>query len=263
MEKEKHLLTLNIAYPAKGSTLKFGIDDTKVVSTIAATKCRLGQEVAGEIFDEKFRGCTLRLTGGNDKQGFPMRLGVQTDSRVKLLLSPGQVGYSVWRARAGERRRKAVRGAIFGADIAAVNLTLVRPGPTPIEGLTDVEVPRRLFPKRASKIRRLFDRKKEEDIRKFVQKRVVPAREAQEAQEGKKAKPAKKEHYRKPKVQRLVTPRTLRRIRAKRSDMKARWRKASTERAAYEQVLHHMMETNQQRRRARVRRVAIAKARTA
>jgi hypothetical protein len=48
--------------------------------------------------------------GGNDKQGFPMKQGVLTPQRVRLLLSKGQSCYR--ERRDGERKRKSVRGCI-------------------------------------------------------------------------------------------------------------------------------------------------------
>lgn len=67
-----------------------------------------------------------------------------------------------------------------------------------IPGLTDQTVPRRLGPKRASKIRKLFNLSKEDDVRNFVIKRPLPLKEGQT-----------KPKYKKPKIQRLVTPLTL------------------------------------------------------
>lgn len=49
-----------------------------------------------------------------------------------------------------------------------------------IPGLTDGNVPRRLGPKRASKIRKLFNLTKEDDVRRYVVKRLLPAKEGKE-----------------------------------------------------------------------------------
>lgn len=62
-----------------------------------------------------------------------------------------------------------------------------------IPGLTDKNVPRRLGPKRASKIRKLFNLSKKDDVRQFVVKRPVQ-------------KEGKKERLKAPKIQRLITP---------------------------------------------------------
>lgn len=49
-----------------------------------------------------------------------------------------------------------------------------------IPGLTDGNVPRRLGPKRASKIRKLFNLSKEDDVRSYVVKRQLPPKEGKE-----------------------------------------------------------------------------------
>lgn len=50
-------------------------------------------------------------------------------------------------------------------------------GENEIEGLTDKVVPRRLGPKRATRIRRLFNLSKEDDVRKYVIRRTLPEKE--------------------------------------------------------------------------------------
>lgn len=64
-----------------------------------------------------------------------------------------------------------------------------------IPGLTDSTVPRRLGPKRASKIRKLFNLSKEDDVKQFVIKRPLPLKEGQT-----------KQRFKAPKIQRLITP---------------------------------------------------------
>merc|ERR1712026_142111 len=89
----------------------------------------------------------MRITGGNDKQGFPMKQGVLTNQRVRLLLSKGHSCYRP--RRKGERKRKSVRGCEVGPDIAVLHLVVLKKGDSEIAGLTDKTVPRRLGPKRA------------------------------------------------------------------------------------------------------------------
>ena len=62
--------------------------------------------------------------------------------------------------------------------------------------MTDTNIPRRLGPKRASKIRKLFNLTKQDDVRRFVVKRPIQ-------------KEGKKERFKAPKIQRLITPLTL------------------------------------------------------
>lgn len=70
--------------------------------------------------------------------------------------------------RNGERRRKSVRGCIVSPDLSVLNLVIVKKGESDLPGLTDVEKPRMRGPKRASKICKLFNMSKEDDVRKYV-----------------------------------------------------------------------------------------------
>ena len=101
----------------------------------------------------------------------------------------------------GERKRKSVRGCIVDGNLAVLNLAIVKKGEGEIPGLTDNTIPRRLGPKRASKIRKLFNLAKEDDVCQYVIKRPLPLKEG------------KKQKFKAPKVQRLVTPVMLQRKR--------------------------------------------------
>merc|ERR1712008_22859 len=75
---------------------------------------------------DEWKGYRLRITGGNDKQGFPMKQGVLTHTRVRLLLAKGHSCYRV--GRSGERKRKSVRGCIVDAQLSVLNLCIVKKG---------------------------------------------------------------------------------------------------------------------------------------
>lgn len=57
--------------------------------------------------------------------------------------------------------------------ILLIELILSSSGEKDIPGLTDTTVPRRLGPKRASKIRKLFNLAKEDDVRQYVVRRPL------------------------------------------------------------------------------------------
>merc|ERR1719158_1626157 len=117
----------------------------------------------------------MRITGGNDKQGFPMKRGILTNGRVRHLLSKG---HSCYRPRRdGERKRKSVRGCIVDGQLSVLSCTIVKKGDAEIPGLTDNTIPRRLGPKRASKIRKLFNLSKDDNVCQYVIKRPLPAKE--------------------------------------------------------------------------------------
>merc|ERR1719313_431552 len=115
----------------------------------------MGSEVPGDHLGDEYKGYIFRITGGNDKQGFPMMQGVLKNQRVRLLFSKGMPCYR--ERRNGMRKRKSVRGCIVSHDLATLNLVLVKKGDADVEGLTDGTPVRRLGPKRASKIKKLYD----------------------------------------------------------------------------------------------------------
>jgi len=192
-------MKINLTFPRNDTCKQYEVDDERLRKS-SLYDHRLGHQVEGKIFSDDWDGYILKITGGSDKDGFPMSQGVLAASRVLLFLKRGAIGYNAWRGRSGERRRKSVRGCILGADIAVLNLIIVKAGPKAIEGVTDVQNPRRLGPKRASKIRKLFDLARDEDVRQFVVRRKVE-------------KEGKKPRHKAPKIQRLITP-TIRARRA-------------------------------------------------
>lgn len=122
----------------------------------------MGVEVPGEAISEEFTGYLFKITGGNDKQGFPMKQGVMHPGRVRLLLSDGHSCYRP--RRTGERKRKSVHGCIVGNDMSVIALAVTKKGDEEIPGLTDVVHPKRLGPKRATKIRKFFGLTKDDDV---------------------------------------------------------------------------------------------------
>jgi len=192
-------MKFNIANPATGQQKTIDIDDERRTRVFYDKK--MSQEVAGDALGAEWAGYVFRITGGNDKQGFPMKQGVLLPYRVKLLLSDGHSCYRP--RRTGERKRKSVRGCIVGPDIAVLSLVVVKQGEGDVAGLTDNVLPKRLGPKRATKIRKFFNLSKEDDVRKYVVRREVKSKKKEDAKPYTKA----------PKIQRLVTPIRLQRRR--------------------------------------------------
>merc|ERR1711988_1050939 len=146
-------MKLNISFPATGCQKLIEEDDERKLRIFYDK--RIATEVAADELGDEWKGYRLRITGGNDKQGFPMKQGVLTHTRVRLLLSKG---HSCYRPRRSGQR-------------SVLNLAIVKKGEKEIPGLTDNTIPRRLGPKRASKIRRLFNLTKDDDVRQYVVRR--------------------------------------------------------------------------------------------
>jgi len=213
-------MKLNISCPATGCQKAISIDDDKKLSIFYGK--RMGQEVEGDALGDEFKGYIFKITGGNDKDGFSMKQGVLVQGRVRLLMGAGQSCYRP--RRKGERKRKSVRGCIVGPDLSVVALSVAKKGESDIEGLTDSKVPKRLGPKRATKIRKLFALNKDDDVRRFVIRRKIE----------KEGKPVRTKA---PKIQRLVTDDRLRRKRVYKAHKKARWERTRQAQADYQKVL--------------------------
>ena len=85
----------------------------------------IGNEFSGDLIDTKFKDYTLKVTGGSDSDGVPMRGDVEGPLRTRPLLSSGP-GYIV--KKRGLRKRKLIRGAEVFDDIAQLNVKVIKAG---------------------------------------------------------------------------------------------------------------------------------------
>ena len=93
----------------------------------AESKKLIGLKI-GDKFDAfmvGLKGYTLKITGGSDKNGFPMKKDVEGPRRIKSLLSGG-IGFNP--KRDGQRRRKTVRGNTISDDIVQINAIVDQKG---------------------------------------------------------------------------------------------------------------------------------------
>ncbi len=192
---------------------------------------RMTNYFVSPIFRRIFLSFLYSISGGNDKQGFPMKQGVLVPTRVSLLMKEGASCYR--QRRDGERKRKSVRGCIVSSELSVLNLVVLKVGEKEIEGLSDESAgqARRLGPKRASNIRKLFNLAKGDDVKKYVIRRKFEHK-------GKKLDKA-------PKIQRLVTPVVLQRKRARALEKNRQREKVRIESAEYQKL--HAQRTKEQK----------------
>ena len=97
---------------------------------------KIGQTFDGSLIG--LNGYTLKITGGSDKEGFPMRRDLQGTQRKKIL-TIGGVGYK--QKNKGVKRRKSVRGNRISEEVVQVNVKIEEQdkGAKKIEELLGVE----------------------------------------------------------------------------------------------------------------------------
>ncbi|XP_058450692.1 small ribosomal subunit protein eS6 [Malaya genurostris] len=229
-------MKLNVSFPATGAQKTFEVmDDHKLRHFYDK---RMGAEITADHLGDEWKGYVFKIAGGNDKQGFPMKQGVLTNTRVRLLLKKGHSCYRP--RRTGERKRKSVRGCIVDQNLSALALIILKKGEKDIPGLTDTTVPRRLGPKRASNIRKLYNLTKHDDVRQFVVKRPLPEKDG------------KKPRTKAPKIQRLITPVVLQRKRHRLAIKKRRVESRKEAEAEYVKILAVRRRAERIRRRSRL-----------
>ena len=80
----------------------------------------IGEEVDGKLLG--VGNVKLRITGGTDKDGVPMRFDIQGSARKRAVLAGG-VGYKP--LSDGERRRKLLRGRVISEETLQINSVVV------------------------------------------------------------------------------------------------------------------------------------------
>ena len=181
-------MKLNISNPGTGAQKIIEVEDENVLRIFYDKK--ISSEISATPLGKEWENYIFKITGGQDKQGFPMKNGVFTNKRVKLLLEKGSTGCRGFHMRKGEKCRKSVRGCIVSPEISVLNLAIIKKGDNDNEFAEDRE--RKFsYPKRASKLRKFFSLNKNDNLCKFL----VDDKEN-----------LKKEKIKTPKIQRMITP---------------------------------------------------------
>lgn len=160
-----------VSDPKTGKSIQVDVKDDKA-------KALSGKQIGDEV-DGSFVGLTgykLKIMGGSDKAGFPMKKGVHGTARPMVLLSGG-VGYNPKRA---ERRRKRLRGEKIDADIVQVNTKIVSAGKKTVEELLGLTVEEKKEETSTEKTAKAPAEKKEEksDSKKEDSKKAVKEKPA-------------------------------------------------------------------------------------
>ncbi len=168
-------IKLNIGDPKTKKTYKKEIEDI----TPFLNK-KLKQKIDGSPFGLK--NYELEITGGSDKQGFPMRSDLDTTGRKRPLVVSGT---GAKKKGKGIRQRKTVRGNTISEEIVQINLKITK------QGTIDLEKALGLVQEEAPKEEAKSEEKKEE-VKTEEKKKEVP-KEEKPVEEPKKEEPKPEE----------------------------------------------------------------------
>ena len=103
--------------PETGKAQKIELEEAKAVPLIGR---KIGEIIDGTILG--LSGYKIQITGGTDKDGFPMRPDIHGGVRRRVIVGSGP-GFKP--KRKGERRRKMLRGNVITEEIVQINMKIV------------------------------------------------------------------------------------------------------------------------------------------
>lgn len=104
----------------KGAAYQIEVSDNQANMFIGK---KIGEMIDGDGL--KLPGYSLKITGGTDKDGFPMRGGLSGPNRRNILITGG-VGFKS--QVKGMRQRKAIRGEEISSAIGQINMVVTETG---------------------------------------------------------------------------------------------------------------------------------------
>jgi len=141
---------------------------------------KVGQEFNGELLG--LNGYKLKITGGSDHSGFPMRAEIEGSAKKKILLRTGDIGFRKRRYHnvssaegakkklkqtyPGERRRKSIRGNIISEETGQINCKVISAGKETPEKLLGLEIQSEEVPK----VEKTKEEKPKEEVPKAEEK---------------------------------------------------------------------------------------------
>ena len=148
----------------------------------------IGKKIGDEI-DLNFLGLVGykgKITGGTDKDGFPMHPAISGPGRKRILLSKPPCFHPKLK---GQRKRKTVRGNTISEDIVQINCKIIQKGAKPIEELIPVK-PKEEAKKKEEKVKEKTE-KSEKPKEEKVEEKKVEGKEEEKAEKPKEEKAEK------------------------------------------------------------------------
>lgn len=91
---------------------------------------KIGDSISGDVLG--LAGYELQITGGSDKDGFPMRRDIEGMIKTRIIID-SPPGFHP--TKEGERKRKMLRGNTISADTTQINCKVAKAGEKPLEEL--------------------------------------------------------------------------------------------------------------------------------
>lgn len=161
-----------ISEPETKKSFQLEVDQGKTIGLVGK---RIGDEFSGDIIG--LGGYTLKITGGTDRDGFPMHPLVRGPGRKRVLLTSPPCFHPKMK---GERRRKTVRGNTISEDIAQINVKIIKKGEKPLEELIPTKKKKEKKPKVEEKPRA---EEKPKEVKEKVEKKKVEKPEEKKKEE--------------------------------------------------------------------------------
>ncbi len=120
-----------ISDPKNGQSYQTKVEGHHANSLIGK---RINDEVDGIFVN--LPGYKLKITGGSDFDGFPMKKNIPGPGRKKIL-AKGGVGFK--NLEGGVRKKKTVRGNTISPEISQLNLKVIEHGPKSIKDIFEEE----------------------------------------------------------------------------------------------------------------------------
>ena len=99
---------------------------------------KIGDAIGGDFLG--MAGYEFKVTGGSDKDGFPMRSDIEGVMRKKIILTKGtgfkgkiKAGKKIAKPKKGARKRKILRGNTITLDVVQINCKVMKSGEKTIE----------------------------------------------------------------------------------------------------------------------------------
>lgn len=102
--------------PETGRSQIIELESSRAVPLIGR---RLGEIIDGTAIG--LGGHKLKITGGSDKDGFPMRPDIHGGVKTRVIITQGVGFHSTHK---GERRRRTLRGNVITEEIVQINMKI-------------------------------------------------------------------------------------------------------------------------------------------